>query len=179
MSLGVFSAKKEERMKVVLKSGDAGSATLSACGAYRYRLTRHWGTGGKRVAWIMANPSTADHETNDPTITRCIGFSKMIGATSLAVSNLFAYRATNPKELIKVPDPIGPDNVAILGEATLGCDIVIAAWGALSDKLWAKARPSIEIVKRFSHLKCLGKTKSGAPRHPLYLPSNRQLESWP
>jgi len=167
-------------MKLVLRNGETGTAMLSADGKYRYRLTRRWDGGqGKRVLWIMLNPSTADHETNDPTITRCIGFSKRLGASSLVVVNLFAYRATNPKELLCVDDPIGPENISILKTAVLGCDTAIAAWGALSNELWMKAEGSRAIAKQWSGLSCLGKTKSGAPRHPLYLPSSQGLECWP
>lgn len=167
-------------MKLVLHNGENGTATFSADQKYRYRLTRRWGDGlGIRIVWIMLNPSTADHETNDPTITRCIGFSKRLGASSLVVVNLFAYRATDPKELLKAEDPIGSSNLAILGEATLGCDMAIAAWGALSNELWMKAREPLAIIKRFNGLKCLGKTKAGAPRHPLYLPAGQLLEPWP
>lgn len=155
---------------------------LSACRKYRYRLTRAFGSlleGQKRILWVMLNPSTADHETDDATIRRCIGFSKKLGGSSLVVVNLFGYRATDPDELLKVEDPVGPENVRVILDAANGCDTVIAAWGALPNKLWAKARTSIEIVKSFDVLRCLGKTKAGAPRHPLYLPAKQELEPWP
>ncbi|MGI0148701.1 MAG: DUF1643 domain-containing protein [Thermoplasmata archaeon] len=167
-------------MKLAFHDGEHGTAMLSADKKYRYRLTRHWGDGqGIRIVWIMLNPSVADHETNDPTITRCIGFSKRLGSFSLVVVNLFAYRATEPKELLRVDDPVGPDNLAILGEATLGCNMAIAAWGALSNELWMKAKEPLAIIKRFNGLKCLGRTKAGSPRHPLYLPAGQLLEPWP
>lgn len=51
----------------------------------------------------MLNPSTADAEIDDPTITRCIGFAKSWGFGGLMVGNLWAYRATDPKELKKIP----------------------------------------------------------------------------
>ncbi len=47
-------------------------AQLSDCGAYRYRLWREWDTSCPTLAFLMLNPSTADHRVDDPTITRCL-----------------------------------------------------------------------------------------------------------
>ena len=65
---------------------------------------------GPQVLFIMPNPSTADELTEDPTINRCVGFVRSWGFVSLAVGNLFAYRATYPGELCASPDPVGSEN---------------------------------------------------------------------
>ena len=84
-------------------------ALFSPCGTYRYRLTRRWAEG-PAVAFIMLNPSTADGSVDDPTIRRCIGYGQSWGYGALAVGNLYAFRATEPQELRRARDPIGPDN---------------------------------------------------------------------
>lgn len=152
---------------------------LSDDGVYRYRLTRRWAPGGTTVLWIMLNPSVADAVIADATIRRCIGFSRKFGAHSLVVVNLFAYRTTDPKELLAAKDPMGPRNLAVLAEAGQGSDVAVAAWGALPNELWMLAGRSLYIVKRMNGLQCLGRTKSGAPKHPVRLPYEAVLQPWP
>lgn len=153
-------------------------ATLSDDRRYRYQLGRRWGTpwaeGGRRVLWIMLNPSTADADADDPTIRRCIGFSRAWGYDELVVVNLYALRATDPAELGRAEDPFGPDNATWLDHHLSHADSVIAAWGAhntatnVADALLLEHRP----------LRCLGTTKDGHPRHPLYVRADQPLEVW-
>jgi hypothetical protein len=158
------------------------NATLSPDRKYRYLLTRAWGEYGPSVTWIMLNPSTADAEIDDPTIRRCIAFSKRLGAAAMAVVNLFAYRATDPDELVEVggTDAIGPDNG---GHVRAACDLggpIIAAWGALGKPLRGAADEIARFMRRENYsLKCLGKTKDGSPRHPLYVRADAPLIEWP
>src|SRR5262245_19133112 len=85
-------------------------ALISPCGLYRYWLTRTWDNSLRRVCWVMLNPSTADAEQDDPTIRRCVGFARSWGAGGIIVVNLFAFRASDPKALLRAADPVGPDN---------------------------------------------------------------------
>lgn len=147
-------------------------ASLSNCGRYRYSLTRRWGDGPTCV-FIMLNPSTADAEKDDPTIRRCIGFARREGCGSLVVVNLYAFRATKPKDLWAA-DPSarigGPDAETAFFKAAADADILIAAWGA------ATKRAEHWIVERYrDRLMCLGKTKEGHPRHPLYVRNDAPL----
>lgn len=149
-------------------------ATFSPCERYRYRLWRCWGDG-KRVVWVMLNPSTADAEVFDPTVRRCYGFSDSWGYKHLSVLNLYALRSTDPKQLWAVDDPVGPDNdehiVSVMGAA----DLVVVAWGV---------NAKTDRVERFSELSsgvklwCLGTTKDGSPRHPLYVAAKTELQRW-
>ena len=152
------------------------SAIISPCLNYRYSLTREWGAD-PRVLWIMLNPSVADANTDDPTIRRCIGFSQSFGYGSLEVVNLFAYRATDPKDMAAAKadgvNIVGPENVRHTIEAASRASLVIAAWGA--DKLAPLRSVSIRKLVAPHALYCLGKSKSGAPKHPLYLPANSEL----
>lgn len=155
------------------------SAVLSTCGRYRYRLTRTWGEG-RRTTFIMLNPSTADAELDDPTIRRCVRFAADLGTHGLEVVNLYAFRATDPADMLAAPDPVGPENdrylayAARLAAAHKGP--LIAAWGA-------NARAErVEHVLRLPHMErltALSVTKSGAPGHPLYLPATSRPTAWP
>lgn len=144
-------------------------AVISSSGTYRYLLTRYWDYTKPRVGFVMLNPSTADAKEDDPTIRRCINFAKSWGYGGIVVGNLFAYRATDPKKLTQVGSPVGPQNDVMLDRWIFGNEkvgLVIAAWGAHS---FAAARGK-ELCRRHpNRLSCLGVTKAGHPKHPLYL----------
>ena len=146
------------------------NAVLSDCGRYRYRLDRRWGNG-PTMGFVMLNPSTADAEVDDPTIRRCIGFAKREGCGSLQVVNLFAFRATDPEELYAADDPVGPGNDNHVRYVLNRARIAVAAWGA-----HRLARdPGDALAKGWRRMVCLGKTKAGAPRHPLYVRKDAPL----
>lgn len=147
-------------------------AVLSPCGQYRYCLSRSWLLGEGTVLFIMLNPSTADAETDDPTIRRCIGFARRWGYRQLLVGNLFAWRATNPRELRRVSDPVGPENDHHLVEMSVGADAVIAAWGAHG----VYRNRSQHVLGLLRNPESLGLTKQGHPRHPLYLRADAARE---
>jgi hypothetical protein len=155
------------------------AAHISTCGRYRYTLTRWWGDG-PNAGFIMLNPSTADASLNDPTVRRCIGFAQREGCGGLSVLNLFALRATNPKELARHPNPIGPA-WRIWFEATLTSidGPLIVGWGAQKG-----IAGQVEMVRQLLNAAgkkalCLGKTVDGSPRHPLYVKGDAPLvEFW-
>src|ERR1700722_10081597 len=107
----------------------ASSAIFDTSGRYRYRLSRQWRKDGDTVAFIMLNPSTADHEHNDPTIRRCIGLAKLWGFSALNVVNLFALRATAPTTLQKARNPIGRQNNSYIRTTVEEADRIVLAWG--------------------------------------------------
>lgn len=152
-------------------------AVISDCGKYRYVLRRAIPSVQRWVrpcTFIMLNPSTADASVDDPTIRRCIKFAERERCTVLNVVNLFAYRATDPKDLLIAIDPVGPDNLKYLEEELNGVNsVMIAAWGA--NKMAARMVPTLKSLVKGS-LVCLGKTKEGSPRHPLYVPADQPLE---
>ncbi len=148
-------------------------AVLSSCGQYRYGLTRTFFTGTGTVLFIMLNPSTADAEMDDPTIRRCIGFARRWGFQELKVGNLFALRATDPRELKRVSDPIGPENDRYLMHMSGSADAVIAAWGAHGIY---RNRSQHVLGLLEGTVECLGLTKQGYPRHPLYLRADAARE---
>lgn len=158
-----------------------GDALLSADGVYRYWLKRTWALG-PRVCWVMLNPSTADANLDDPTIRRCIGFSKSWGYGSLIVVNLWALRATDPRELLTADDPYGPDNAEAVELAINGSELMVAAWGTFVARMTRRSARRIEpeamARDALVDARCLGRTKSGHPRHPLYVRADQPLEVW-
>lgn len=154
------------------------SAVISPDGLYRYRLDRRWGPG-PAVTWVMLNPSTADGEQDDPTIRRCLGFTREWGFDAMAVVNLFAYRATKPAELWPLHSrAVGPDNLRYISEAAHN-SLVVAAWGADKHPQTLERAALVLWAHSWQGIQCLGHTRAGAPRHPLYVPANTLLEPYP
>ncbi len=140
-------------------------ATFSTCRKYRFTLTRIWGDA-PYCMFIGLNPSTADETLDDPTIRRCIRFARDWGYGGLVMCNVFGYRSTCPKGLLRVGDPIGTCNDLEVFSAAKDCAMIVAAWGA-NDLAQIPAPKLASFLNRDLH--CLGKTKGGFPRHPLYV----------
>ena len=159
--------------------GDAPSvAKYSPCERYRYSLTRRWDPDGRRVNFVMLNPSTATEDQNDPTVERCERRARTLGYGSFCVTNIFAWRDTDPKAMRAAQDPIGPANDAAIIEAAHWAQDVIAAWGthgAFMERGGALERLLRETGQSLFHL---GLSKAGHPRHPLYLPYAQSPECW-
>jgi len=105
------------------------TAVFDPTRTFRYRLSRTWDREGPVVAFVMLNPSTADAEVLDPTVRRCVGFARAWEFGSLEVVNLFAFRATDPRDLLLAAAPVGPDNDQAIVDAASAADRVVAAWG--------------------------------------------------
>lgn len=158
-------------------SVDYTGATLSACRTYRYGLWRGWKHGWTKPYFAMfigLNPSTADEKDDDPTIRRCIRYAHDWGYRGLWMANLFAYRATTPKEMKTAKNPIGEANDQYLVSAAAGSGVVIAAWGVNGGYLGRDE----EVKKLIPSLSVLKLTKDGYPSHPLYLRRNLTPMSW-
>jgi len=141
---------------------DAG-AIFSDCGRYRYRLWRTWDSALPRLLWILYNPSTADASVEDPTLRRCMDFTRQWGFGGLTVVNRFAFRATNPRQLNSTSDPVGPENAFHLYHALDTHDEVLCAWGLQGGPIPA------EIGRSGARIFHLGLCRDGSPKHPLYL----------
>lgn len=159
------------------KLGFAGAgrsgAVFSKDRRYRYTLWREWDQALPQFIVIGLNPSTADETQDDPTIRRCIGFAKREGCGKLVMLNLFAFRATQPREMFAAMDPEGEYADAVLrGYADdPRTSRVVAAWGVHGTPERVAA-----VAALFPEIQCFGRTRNGSPRHPLYLPSDAQLE---
>jgi hypothetical protein len=146
------------------------SAQFSCCRTYRYSLRRIW-SERPLVLFVGLNPSTADETTDDPTVRRCIGFARRWRHGGLLLVNLFAYRSTDPAGLKRASDPIGPENDAAILDCCQSVTRVVVAWG-VHGILEYRDR---QVLSLLSRPYCLGLTKSGAPRHPLYLSAATRL----
>lgn len=160
-------------------------AIVSPDRVYRYRLWRQWRDWDSRLelktcVFIMLNPSTADHSQDDPTIRRCVAFSRSWGFDRLEVLNLFARRATDPKELLSLNDadnPVGQDNKDVFDQVLIWerrpITQIVCAWGAHGSHLGQDetALGWLGDCRRYA----LGLTKDGHPKHPLYVRADTPL----
>ena len=153
-------------------------AVISDCERYRYLLRRTWDHNLPRALYVMLNPSTADSEKDDATIRSCIRLCKALGYGSFEVINLYGFRATDPKELERADDPVGPRNDLVAEAAIHRCDMPICAWGA-HPMAAKRARAMWELIRAGRPAAfCLGTTKAGAPKHPLYIKTGTALEAY-
>lgn len=159
--------------------GDASStAVYSDCERYRYSLTRVWDDAGGKVLFVMLNPSTATEVQNDPTVERCERRARTLGFGGFRVTNIFAWRDTDPRNMKAAIDPVGPQNDATIVEGAGWASSVIAAWGTHSLHLNRGADVVALLGATGQPLYHLGLTKHGHPKHPLYLPYTQQPEVW-
>jgi len=158
------------------------NAVMSDCGKYRYRLSRKW-SNAKPCLFIMLNPSKADAVEDDPTIRRCINFAKSWGCGELIVVNLFSVRATDPQDMMKADDPVGPENMRYVKEAADYVErghpcqpnmkgIVVCAWGAHGTYMNQAETVLGWLDDAAVTPMALLLTKNDQPRHPLYLKSS-------
>lgn len=161
-----------------IKDDAPSTAVYSDCERYRYALTRTWDPAGKRVLFVMLNPSKATEVQNDPTVERCERRARALGFGAFQVTNIFAWRETDPATMRKVADPIGPENDLIIREGAAWADQVIAAWGTHGAHLGRG--PQMEAVLRATGkpIYALGLSKHGHPKHPLYISYSQKPVIW-
>ena len=159
--------------------GDAPStAVYSDCEKYRYSLTRVWDAGGRKVAFVMLNPSTATEVQNDPTVERCERRARTLGFGSFCVTNIFAWRDTDPRKMRAAADPVGAHNDAAITAACDWADQVVAAWGTHGAHLNRGAMVEALLRKTGKPIYHLGLSKAGHPKHPLYIAYAQLPEIW-
>ena len=146
---------------------------------HRYTLLRHWSGNKPPVNLLMCNPSTADENVLDPTVKRCLDYAQRWGYGSLWVTNLFAFRSTEPEGLFDVNDPVGDENDYYIQFTANFCyergGLTVCAWGSipiLRRILPIRAQQVKDMLRHSGaiQLYCLKQNKDGQPAHPLYLP---------
>lgn len=146
------------------KEQEVSGAKFSDCGKYRYALWRKWDSTKPFIMFIGLNPSTATAIMDDPTIRRVKRFAKDWGYGGVYMANLFAFVTPYPEELLTCEDPIKDNDMWLI---TIGskCKDVLFAWGSFKE---AKDRAK-QVSEMFPSAICLGLTKDGSPKHPLYV----------
>ena len=139
-------------------------ADFSPCGKFRYMLTRRWADGRPRAMCIGLNPSTADAERDDPTIRILIAYLNVMGYGGLLMCNLYALISSTPDKLWDVPNNQG-DNDEWLKLAAKHSDTIIYCWGNFKGVEYR----AHDVQSLCPAGKCFGRTKSGAPIHPMAL----------
>lgn len=161
------------------QKGDAASAALySDCERFRYALTRVWQPEAGRVHFVMLNPSTATEVQNDPTVERCERRARALGYGAFRVTNIFAWRDTDPLAMRRAADPIGPHNDRAIVEACDWADATVAAWGTHGAHLDRGAEVERLLRQTGGPLLHLGLSKAGHPKHPLYIGYAVQPRPW-
>ena len=160
------------------KDDAQSTAVYSDCERYRYLLTRTWDSAAPKVLFIMLNPSTATEVQNDPTVERCERRARALGFGAFRVTNIFAWRDTDPKAMRAAADPVGPENDAAILDSCHWADRIVAAWGTHGEHLGRGT--AVTEVLRATKLPIyhLGLSKAGHPKHPLYIAYAHQPQLW-
>lgn len=149
----------------------AAGAKFSRCRRWRYLLWRKWGEGPV-ANFLMLNPSTADETKLDPSCTRARLYAERWGFGALVVTNLFAWRATDPREMKAAADPVGAENDAAILRAARHADFVVCAWGNHGLHLARSSAVTAKLRRAGINLHILRINGAREPAHPLYLPSS-------
>jgi len=153
-------------------------AVYSDCERYRYLLTRTWDRERPKALFVMLNPSTATEFQNDPTVERCERRARTLGYGAFRVTNIFAWRDTDPKAMRAAADPIGPENDAAIIESAAWADLILCAWGTHGAFLGRGPAVEAALRQRQKPLHHIGLTKEGHPKHPLYVSYSANPTEW-
>ena len=131
------------------------------------------------VQFLALNPSTATETVDDPTVRRCIGFAKLWGFSTMCMTNVFAFRATDPRVMKAEDNPVGLENNDWICRVAMEAAMVVCCWGNHGEYM----ERSKEVLNRFRKLNIrklhhLGLTEQGEPRHPLYLSKTTMPTPW-
>lgn len=156
----------------------AAGATFSACRRWRTLLWRRWDEAKPVANFLMLNPSTADERVLDPTCARARDFAERWGYGALLVTNVFAWRATDPGRMKAARDPVGEGNDAAILRAAQSAQLVVCAWG--NHGLHRERSGAVRHLLRSAGvaLHVLRLNANGEPAHPLYLPARLRPLRW-
>jgi hypothetical protein len=154
-------------------------ALFSKCRRWRYLLWRCWDESKPVANFLMLNPSTADELRLDPSCTRARNYAERWGFGALVVTNIFAWRSTDPVVLKVVEDPVGRGNDRAIVQAAREAKLVVCAWGNHGLHLERSRRVVALLRRQRVSLNLLKMNGCGEPAHPLYLPANLTPAEFP
>src|SRR5215213_2371543 len=145
---------------------------------YRWWWERRWAEG-RALCWVGLNPSTGDTTGRPrPTLRKVVALAKAHNLSAVTVVNLFSWRATRPADLKRAAasghDVVGARTDDVLVEVTQRSPLTLAAWGSHGVLLDRGAA----VVGLLRQPMCLGETRTGQPRHPLYVPAGTELRPY-
>jgi hypothetical protein len=162
----------------VVKLSESG-ARFSSCRRWRYLLWRRWDAARPLANFLMLNPSTADEFKLDPSCTRARNYVEEWGFGGILITNIFGWRATDPKDMKAARDPVGRGNDAAILEAARAARLVVCAWGNHGAHR-ERASNVLHLLRSGRvELTYLKMNPSGHPAHPLYLPGKLKPLPWP
>jgi hypothetical protein len=152
-------------------------AKFSPCKKYRLQLWRIWDDHLPKIMFIMLNPSSADAKRDDPTIRRCINFTKKWGYGGIYVGNLYPLISPKPKLLLRSSSVYHLDNKSNLNEMAKKCTRIVCAWGnfLVIKKLGFPDDFFLELKDKLYYISI---SKNKTPKHPLYLSGNLEMKKW-
>lgn len=157
---------------------ETSGAEFSDCRTWRYRLWRIWDHTKPYANFLMLNPSIADANVLDPTVTRCVAYARRWGYGGLHVTNLFALVSTDPDGLYRAADPVGPDNDVAILETARGAGVIVCAWGNHGG-FGQRQDAAVKMLRAAGvQLAFLRMNGTGEPAHPLYLPGDLVPLDW-
>jgi hypothetical protein len=170
------------KVRLKLKAGIQGEAVFGGANEeYRYRPSRTWDAAKPYALFVLMNPSEATPDINDPTVAKCCRFAAAWGYGGIFVANTFAYRCTDQKRLLEIPDPIGPDNDKHIIEMAKKAAVVVFAYGKPKHKqLRSRGADLARLLIAKANVKphILRLSADGTPWHPLYLPETLKPVVW-
>ena len=153
-------------------------AAFSSCRRWRYLLWRRWDAAKPAANFLMLNPSTADEHRLDPTCVRARDYAERWGYGALLVTNVFAWRATDPGAMKTAADPVGPGNDRVIVDAARKAALVVCAWGNHAVHAERAAHVVAMLQRKNIALHALRLNAGGQPAHPLYLSKELCPKTW-
>ena len=161
----------------MIATSEAG-ARFSSCRRWRTLLWRRWDATRPVANFLMLNPSTADEVQLDPSCTRARVYAERWGFGGLIVTNLFAWRATDPDEMKSARAPVGRGNDAAILAAAREATLLVCAWGNHGAHL-ERSRRVVSLLRSAGiDLHVLKMNGGGEPSHPLYLRGSLRPQVW-
>lgn len=170
MSLGSPKHDPGGKVRPAWPADSRVTPVFSDCQQYRYKLQEIWDPAKPLVLWLLMNPSVACTDYSDPTLRKTGKFARSWGYGGQLIGNVHAYRATDKRDLLKVSDPVGPENDQNILEMAAQAKTIVLAYGQPPSKaLRDRGEQVMALLSHYEDLCYLRLSKDGTPYHPLYL----------